>query len=271
MKVKDHFLTQEWFELVSEPDLRAFRTDPVPKDLAPYYNSEQYRSHLERPTTLVDKIYNLTKTLRLKSRFEEALRSCPNPVALLDVGCGDGAFLAYCNRRLERVVGVETNDKARAIAANKGLTIFDSLDSVQERFDVITLWHVLEHLPNPKEVIVTLSKLLNDNGVILIAVPNVDSWDRHHYKSYWAGFDVPRHLWHFSTHSFQPLIRDTSLLQVATKSQHLDLFYVAYLSERYRSSRFPLLRGIVVSLVGLLSLKAIKRPSALLAVLKSAK
>ena len=70
MKVKDHFLTQEWFELVSEPDLRAFRTDPVPKDLAPYYNSEQYRSHLERPTTLVDKIYNLTKTLRLKSMFE---------------------------------------------------------------------------------------------------------------------------------------------------------------------------------------------------------
>lgn len=271
MKVKDHFLTQELFELVSEPDLNAFRTVPVPSDLSPYYESAQYRSHLERPTTLVDRIYTWVKALRVKSRFGVVLRAHPKPTALLDFGCGDGAFLEYCNRRLNRVVGIEINSSARAIAINRGLSVFDSLDEIDGRFDVITLWHVLEHLQNPKEFMAALSSLLNPNGVILVAVPNVESWDRHHYRSYWAGFDVPRHLWHFSKNSFVPLVEGTSLVLSKTKPQYFDLFYVSYLSEKYRLSRLPLMKGFLVSLAGILSLRAIKRPSALLAIFRNTK
>lgn len=115
-------------------------------------------------------------------------------------------------------------------------------------FDVITLWHVLEHVPNFHELIEALAQNLKQTGTIFIAVPNRNSWDARHYKTTWAAYDVPRHLWHFSRQDIQTIMRAHSLHVVNTIPMKLDAYYVSLLSEKYRNTNLgplTLLKSIV--------------------------
>jgi predicted SAM-dependent methyltransferase len=104
-----------------------------------------------------------------------------------------------------------------------------------QSFDVITLWHVLEHLPNLENQLSTFKRLLKSNGTLIIAVPNYKSYDALYYKSFWAAFDVPRHLWHFSEDSISKLVSKQNMRVEKTLPMKFDSYYVSLLSEKYKN------------------------------------
>ena len=170
---------------------------------------------------------------------------------ILDVGCGTGDFLKAAQNNGWVVIGIEPNQEARSIAnskTNNAVFDIDHLSKINDHFDVITLWHVLEHLPDLKTQIENLKRLLNPNGTLIIAVPNFKSYDAKFYKSNWAAYDVPRHLWHFSKKSISKLFQNNGLKVIKHKPMLFDSFYVSLLSEKYKSGKMNPFRALWVGL-----------------------
>jgi ubiquinone/menaquinone biosynthesis C-methylase UbiE len=165
------------------------------------------------------------------------------------MGCGTGDFLQLAQQKGWQVQGIEPNEKARQIAASKGVTFLSgTTEAADQQFDAITLWHVLEHLPNLEEQIMELKRLLKPNGTLVIAVPNYKSFDAKHYKQFWAAYDVPRHLWHFSKISIQGLVSQVDMQVVAVRPMKFDSFYVSLLSEKYKTGKMNYVKAFFIGL-----------------------
>jgi SAM-dependent methyltransferase len=214
---------------------------PLPKDLGRYYVSDDYISHSRKTQNLFDKVYQISRHFTLKWKLnlvrENTLKS-NGLQTLLDYGCGTGEFLRKCKTAGVSIKGVEPSDIARNHATQlTGQAIYKSIEESSETFDAITLWHVLEHVPNLDHVILQLKQKLNKNGTMFIAVPNHLSKDAQTYNSTWAGYDVPRHLWHFNQQSMERLLNRLSLKLERTIPMKLDSYYVSMLSEKHKSGR----------------------------------
>jgi 2-polyprenyl-3-methyl-5-hydroxy-6-metoxy-1,4-benzoquinol methylase len=160
------------------------------------------------------------------------------------------------------ITGVEPSAGARTKAIHLvNQEIFSSIDQVPANtFDVITLWHVLEHLTDLNTAMHALRHLLKPGGMLFIAVPNHASYDAQKYGAHWAGYDVPRHLWHFTPASMTRLFTNNNLTLVQTIPMKLDAYYVSLLSENYINKEQPvrnLLRGFFTGLLS--NLKARKQ------------
>lgn len=246
MKVKDHSVSKETFDLLFDEELQLLKTYPQPSldELPSYYESEDYISHTDSKRTLFEKLYHLVKTNALKNKVALITNENPSKGNLLDIGAGTGDFLNQANRSGWNCVGIEPNEKAKNIAIAKGVQFVATLDGLDDHsFDVITMWHVLEHVPDLEIQIKTLKRLLKPNGTIFIAVPNFKSFDAKHYKSFWAAYDVPRHLWHFSKISIQKLFIKENLKLKKVKPMWFDSFYVCLLSEKYKTGKMNFLKG----------------------------
>ena len=216
LKIRDHSVSNEEFELVLDEGLRMLITRPQPRDLDGYYRSEQYISHTDSNKSFIDKVYQAVKKYSLKKKERLISKYNPKGRCLLDVGAGTGDFLVTARKNRWKVVGVEPNKEARIRAENKGIELFPSLDSLPNgKYDIVTLWHVLEHLPNLDDHIEKLVALLNESGTLVVAVPNFNSFDARHYREYWAAYDVPRHLWHFSKEAIGKLFSGHGMKVVA--------------------------------------------------------
>lgn len=164
---------------------------------------------------------------------------------LLDYGAGTGHFLQEIKDHGYAAYGVEPSAEARN-KTGSGIPVVASLRELPNHtFEVITLWHVLEHVYRLRETIQELKSKLTDRGTIFIAVPNRESYDAQHYQSMWAAYDVPRHLWHFSKSNMSELIQKEGLTIKDVIPMKLDAYYVSLLSERYKN-------GGVLSLFGIL-------------------
>jgi 2-polyprenyl-3-methyl-5-hydroxy-6-metoxy-1,4-benzoquinol methylase len=188
---------------------------------------------------------------------------------ILDIGAGTGDFLKVCKVNLWNVFGIEPDMEARNIAAKKGVLLHKDVSHfTDKKFEIITLWHVLEHVENLEEYISTLEKLLSKNGTLIIAVPNYKSYDAKYYSKFWAAFDVPRHLWHFSETSISKLFAPVNLTVEKTLPMKFDAYYISLLSEKYKyGSMKPisaLFRGFVSNIKAIKS----KQYSSLIYVLK---
>lgn len=250
IKTQDHLVSGEFFSLELHEDLQMLETRPQPKksEIAKYYESDSYISHTDSKKGFFNKIYQLVKSYSLRKKVSLIEKLHPAKGLLLDVGAGTGDFLSASRKSGWKVRGVEMNEKARTLAQSKNLHLSTHLGEIaNERFDVITLWHVLEHLYDLDETIGTLKSLLKENGVLMIAVPNFKSYDAQYYKSYWAAFDTPRHLWHFSQTSMQQLFQP-DLKLVATKPMIFDSFYVSLLSEKYKTGNSFSIRALWIGL-----------------------
>ncbi|MDG2195059.1 MAG: class I SAM-dependent methyltransferase [Polaribacter sp.] len=236
MHCKDHTVSQETFEILKNEAYQLLVTSPVPLELEKYYKSEDYISHTNSKKGLLDNIYqNVRKyTVRKKRQLIDSFQTTEKN--LLDVGAGTGDFLNTCKTNGWNVSGIEPNKDARKNALKKGIRLEVDLFSLQPNsFDVITLWHVLEHVARLDEYIEQLKKVLKPDGVLFIAVPNYKSFDAAYYKEHWAAFDVPRHLWHFSQFSIQKLFNEVEMKVVKTKPMKFDSYYVSLLSEKHKS------------------------------------
>lgn len=247
MKITDYSVSQQSFTLVYNEAFDLYETTPLPHNLAAYYESEDYISHTDAKHTLFERIYQLVKNYQLRQKRRLVTATAQGNIHLLDIGAGTGDFVRICNAHPRITAeGVEPNTKARARAAEKGITLIDSYEQLlPHSYDVITLWHVLEHIPNLQTELDKITALLKDGGTLIIAVPNYRSWDAQHYGAYWAAYDVPRHLHHFSKTSIERIFTPRGFTLIATKPMLFDAFYVSMLSEQYRTGKKSFLKGII--------------------------
>ncbi|MEM7186027.1 MAG: class I SAM-dependent methyltransferase [Bacteroidota bacterium] len=242
-KVKDFLVSGEEFSLVPNETYGFLETCPQPskEDLPSYYESESYISHTDSKKGLLSFLYQQVKQYSLRKKVGLIKRLNGDAARLLDIGAGTGDFLKQAKQAGWKVTGVEPSQGARSLAKEKGLELFEMLESLpNEKYEVITLWHVLEHLPDLEASLERIYSLLAPNGHLVIAVPNFSSWDATHYRSHWAAFDVPRHLWHFSQDAMRAII-SPDLDLVETLPMRFDSYYVSLLSEKYKSgSKFSL-------------------------------
>lgn len=282
LKVKDHSVSGEEFELIENSKYGFLETTPQPslEKLPSYYESEDYISHTDSKRNLFEKIYHLVRSISLKKKLG-LINSFPLLQAqdkntknknLLDVGCGTGDFLQTALKYNWNVSGIEPNAQARSIANSKtNNSVFETehlLEFKANSFDVITLWHVLEHLPNLEDHISIFQKILKPEGRLIIAVPNYKSFDAKHYKSFWAAYDVPRHLWHFNQESISNLMESFNFKIENIKPMWFDAFYVSMLSEKYKSCKMNPIKGFCIGLLSNVKALNSKEASSLIYIIK---
>ena len=250
--VKDFSVSVESFSLLHNEAYDVLKTHPQPslESLPSYYESEDYISHTDGKRTLFEKMYHLVKSKAIKNKVNLINQWHPKKGTLLDIGAGTGDFLLEAKKQNWITTGIEPNDKAKQIAIQKGVSFGTNLEELaNESFDVISMWHVLEHVPNLEEHIAILKRLLKPNGTIIIAVPNFKSYDAKYYKEFWAAYDVPRHLWHFSKTAIEKLFGDQNMQLKKVKPMWFDSFYVALLSEKYKTGKMNFIKGFFIGLL----------------------
>ncbi|MBA4152936.1 class I SAM-dependent methyltransferase [Flavobacterium sp.] len=251
IKVKDHSVSGEEFELLLDENLQLLKTYPQPSlELLPnYYESEDYISHTDGQRTLFEKVYQFIKKKALNDKVKLIEYWHTGKGTVLDIGAGTGDFLLVAKSKGWKAVGMEPNSKAKTISKKKGICIVDNYSALEDHFfDVITMWHVLEHVPNLEFQIKELKRLLKPNGTIVIAVPNYKSFDATHYGKFWAAYDVPRHLWHFSKVAMEKLFIRENLKLKKVMPMWFDSFYVSLLSEKYKTGKMNLFSAFWVGL-----------------------
>lgn len=275
-KVIDHSVSKEKFELVKNSEYGFLVTTPLPdsSELAKYYQTDEYISHTDTKRNLFEKVYHLVREYAIKNKVV-LINTEQEKGSLLDVGCGTGDFLYAAKNNGWSVLGIEPNKDARTKANSKvNNSVFDTskLESLSaDSFDVITLWHVLEHLPNLEEQIQIFKKLLKPNGILIIAVPNHNSFDANYYNEFWAAWDVPRHLWHFSQNSIKKLFGKFQIELNKTIPMKFDSFYVSLLSEKYKTGKQNPLKAFWIGFRSNLKAKSTSEYSSLIYVFKNNK
>lgn len=284
--VVDYFSTKETFQ-VCECKECAFRfTNNFPSEdiIGSYYDSPDYISHSDSKKGLINRLYHffrkrmLNKKINLVSKHlaqAETDLDVKHTFRLLDIGCGTGYFLNAAKEKGYIVSGIEKGSKAREYAiSNFGLNVKseDSLWNIDNKsFDVITLWHVLEHMQKLNEVVEKLNNIVAPNGILVLALPNCHSYDAKKYKEYWAAYDVPRHLWHFSPDTIEKLLSKHNFKIIKQKTMPLDAFYISLLSEKYkRSSKLTqYFNAVLIGKIGYLrSLSNINQSSSVIYIAK---
>jgi len=241
---RDYSVSGKIFSIWECADCTLRFTQDVPDihSIAQYYKSENYISHTNTSEGLINRLYQIVRkrTLRKKRQLVGKVAGRKRGT-LLDVGSGTGAFVNEMKQSGWEVTGLEPDEDARKVAHetfHAELKSTHELFSLSENmFDVITLWHVLEHVHDLHNYLKQFKKLLKQDGRLVIAVPNYTSFDATVYKGYWAAYDVPRHLYHFSPLSMNLLIDRNEMRIIEYKPMWFDSFYVSFLSSKYKNYR----------------------------------
>lgn len=277
LTVKDHSVSGEDFQLLINNRFGFLETypAPLPDKLTEYYKTEDYISHTDTKRNLFEKVYHFVRSLALKRKLNLINSFSTEEKKLLDIGCGTGDFLQTIQQDNWMVSGIEPDKNARQIANSKTNNVVSDIDQMtlfeSHSFDVITLWHVLEHLPNLDEQISMLKRLLKKKGTLVIAVPNFKSFDANYYKEFWAAYDVPRHLWHFSQEAIQSIFERNSFKIEKVLPLIFDSFYVSLLSEKYKTGKSNLFSGFKTGLLSNMKAKKTGEYSSLIYIIKNSK
>ena len=251
LTVKDYSVSQETFDLYHDEILDMLITHPQPslENLGKYYESEDYISHTDNKRSLFEKLYHFIKSIALKNKLHLINSLQPNKGQLLDIGAGTGDFLLVAKTDGWQIKGVEPSEKAKAIAINKGVSFVEKTSELENNsFDVISMWHVLEHVPDLDKQIKELKRLLKPTGTLIIAVPNFKSFDAKHYGRFWAAYDVPIHFWHFSKTAIKLLFEKEEMKLEKVLPMKFDSFYVSLLSEKYKSGKMNFIKAFFLGL-----------------------
>lgn len=271
--VKDYLVTGEMFELIyhSEKEMLITQPKPSPENLSKYYESDAYISHTDNAKGLVSFLYQTVKKRALCKKIKLISNLNNGKGRLLDIGAGTGDFLMQAKEKGWEIFGIEPNQKAIALAQKKGIELKEKLeDFAHQKMDVITLWHVLEHLPNLEQDILKIESLLKPNGILIVAVPNYKSFDAKYYKQFWAAYDVPRHLWHFSRESMKRIF-PLSLQIQKIKPMIFDSFYVSLLSEKHKTNSTNFVSAFCIGLLSNIKAWKSKEYSSLIYCFKKSK
>ncbi|MEP6927138.1 MAG: class I SAM-dependent methyltransferase [Ginsengibacter sp.] len=252
LTAKDYTVSHKRFEIweCKNCTLRFTQNVPDAGEIGAYYKSENYISHSDTNEGFINRLYHRVRnrTLGQKRKMIENI-SRKSSGDILDVGSGTGAFLNTMKRSGWKITGLEPDE----IARKKAMELYNlNLDSSEKlfslpagSFDVITMWHVLEHVHELHEYIKRLKELLKPEGKLFIAVPNYTCYDEKIYKEYWAAYDVPRHLYHFSPAAMNTLLSLHGMQVIFMKPMWYDSFYVSMLSEKYKTGKSHFLKAFI--------------------------
>ena len=246
LTVKDYSVSKETFDLYHDETLDMLITSPQPslENLGKYYESEDYISHTDNKRSLFEKLYHFIKSIALQNKLNLINSLQPQKGRLLDIGAGTGDFLSVAKNDGWQTIGVEPSDRAKSIAKNKGVSFVEETSELEHgSFDVISMWHVLEHVPDLDKQIKELKRLLKPTGTLIIAVPNFKSFDAKYYGKFWAAYDVPIHFWHFSKTAIKLLFEKEEMKLEKVLPMKFDSFYVSLLSEKYKSGKMNFIKA----------------------------
>jgi len=227
--------------------LLATNPRPPANEIGKYYKAESYISHTDTDKGIISKIYKTVRNITIKKKYNLLRKYMPEAKNILDVGCGTGYFLSYCREQGMQVTGVEPDIDARKFCVeNQKLDVYEEqfLKNNQNLFDIITLWHVLEHVHDLNARISELKAILSEKGILIIALPNPLSHDALHYNKYWAAYDVPRHLYHFTPDVIKKLLDNHGFSCLSVKPMKYDAYYVSMLSEQHKRGKPSLLPAV---------------------------
>jgi len=250
-KIKDHFLTKETFSLSKIKGLDVFQTLPKvdKKSIKGYYKSNNYLSHNSKKSFFAS-LYTLVKRLNFYFKHRVLKSASPYKKPLLDFGSGNAYFVSKLNKKggnayaydpFYKQVSNKTVDEQKVFINESALKTLT--------FRTVTMWHSLEHVSSYKETISLMSDILDSKGCLIVACPNYQSYDANYYKEYWAGFDVPRHYWHFSPKGLIEIMAQNEFDYVKKSPMYFDAIYVSMLSEQYKKSKLWFLKGLTIGLV----------------------
>lgn len=247
---KDYTVSGESFALVKCCKCQLVFTNPRPTSdaIGQYYNSSNYISHANQTRNLSDIVYKVVRTFMLNQK-SKLIKKHHSSGSILDYGCGTGHFLKHMQHKGWQISGIEPDESTNSKASEKtNVKIFSSLAELprQQEFDIITAWHVIEHVHDLQHTMKSLRNKLSDSGFMFIALPNHNSYDAMHYKELWAAYDVPRHLYHFSQDSFMRLIKTQKLHLIDTVPMPFDSYYVSLLSEKNNTGNNNYLKALQI-------------------------
>lgn len=251
LTVTDYSVSQEVFELYHDEALDMLITHPQPslENLGKYYESVDYISHTDSKRSLFEKAYHFVKGIALKNKLQLINTEQSSKGQLLDIGAGTGDFLLVAQNDGWKTIGIEPSQKAKTIAEGKGISfVKDTTELASKSFDCITMWHVLEHVPDLDFQIKELKRLLKTTGTLIVAVPNFKSFDAKYYQNFWAAYDVPIHFWHFSKQSIQMLFQKENMSLKKILPMKFDSFYVSLLSEKYKTGKMNFIKAFFIGL-----------------------
>ncbi|WP_433834519.1 class I SAM-dependent methyltransferase [Flavobacterium anhuiense] len=272
LTVKDHSVSKEIFDLYYDEELDMLITSPQPElqNLGRYYESEDYISHTDNKRSLFEKAYHFVKNIALQNKLNLINSQQPQKGKILDIGAGTGDFLLTAKNDGWETIGVEPSDRAKNIAKQKGISFVEEISMLENHsLDVITMWHVLEHVPDLENQIQELKRLLKPTGTLIVAVPNYKSFDANHYQTFWAAYDVPIHFWHFSKKSIQVLFERVDMKLEKILPMKFDSFYVSLLSEKYKTGKMNYIKAFFIGLKSNWKAKKTKEYSSHIYVLKN--
>ncbi|MBU2526650.1 MAG: class I SAM-dependent methyltransferase [Bacteroidetes bacterium] len=244
-------MSKEVFSLVAEENGNVLKTHPQPEknEIGKYYQSENYISHTDVKNSLFDKLYHIVRKIATKQKLRNIEKITHQKGKILDIGAGTGEFVKAAKKSGWISEGVEPDAGARKKALEKGVTLHsDTKQYADKSFDVVTLWHVLEHVYYPDEQVKKIHRLLKEEGIAVIAVPNFTCYSALYYKNHWAAFDVPRHLWHFSPNYLKKLFTSEQFECIKTAALYQDAFYINLLSEKYKTGKSNPVRAFWIAL-----------------------
>jgi ubiquinone/menaquinone biosynthesis C-methylase UbiE len=248
----DHFVSKTNFAVFkcSECDFLFTQDYPEEADIARYYESDDYISHSDTTEGFSNKLYRIARSIMLAKKRNLIRNTTGHRTGvILDIGSGTGYFANAMKKAGWKSEGIEINKKARNFSQSHFSLEVNTPDHMpalkSQSYDCITLWHVLEHFHDPFHYISEIIRLLKPGGFCVIALPNSSSYDSKYYKSFWAAWDVPRHLWHFSPSTFRLFAEKSGFQLESIRALPLDVFYISLLSEKYKGSKFPFLKGMM--------------------------
>ena len=273
---RDHFQSGDEFEIVRCKKCSFLFTNPRPdrNEIGKYYESQNYISHHSSGNDLMSIVYRLVRKWNIKKKFI-IISTLSNGKNLLDIGCGSGELLQYFNSHGWNTMGIEPNNTARKIAVEQNNVNAFPEGQLEEMpdasFDVISLWHVLEHISDLHKRMAEIRRLIKPGGTIFIAVPNASSYDAKYYNSFWAAFDVPRHLYHFTRETISLLVSNYQFEMIKILPMKMDAFYVSLLSEKYKTGRKNIIKAVTIGLKSNIDSRRKINHSSLIYVLRPAK
>lgn len=249
--IKDHFYSKEDFQIANclECGLLFTQNRPDKESIGIYYDSTNYVSHDSSKKSLLTWVYQQARKYMLKKKFQIIRPFKPELSRILDYGAGDGHFVEYLLQLGKKAEGIEPSEMARHnFEKRNNKKLFAGLNNLEpsQLFQVITLWHVLEHIHDLNPTMELLLSHLESKGIIVIAVPNQKSIDKKEFGANWAAWDVPRHLYHWDEKSLSCFMEKFGLKRIYINQLPLDPFYIGLVSAKYadKNSLVGLYQGL---------------------------
>lgn len=250
LNCKDYLVSQQIFTIQQCQQCSFKFTSPRPSNdaMGQFYKSDQYVSHNDQSRGIINVLYRLVRQYTLKSKVSLINKLYNGQGRLLDIGCGTGSFLEAARQGGWQIAGLEPDADARTLAEQRlNVKVGEGINDLTKTtlYNVITLWHVLEHVLTLDITLQAINQQLEADGILLLALPNNASWDAKHYAQYWAAYDVPRHLHHFTPETISKLLGMYGFRLHSTKPMYFDSFYISMLSAGYRDGKPNLIEGLI--------------------------